>query len=74
MQAANTGLAGGSTPPGNDYDRPIIIIITLRIDNIQIINEGKQIIGFPGSTLFGLESKLVPFGREPHSVIGSSLA
>ena len=72
MQAANTGLTGGSTPSGNDYDRPIIIISTLRIDNIQIINEGKQIIGFPGSTLFGLENKLAPFGREPHSVIGSS--
>ena len=26
-QAANTGLTGGSTPYGNDYDRPIIIII-----------------------------------------------
>lgn len=72
MQAANTGLTGGSTPSGNDYDRPIIIINTLRIDSIQIINEGKQIIGFPGSTLFGLENKLAPFDREPHSVIGSS--
>ena len=72
MQAANTGLTGGSTPYGNDYDRPIIIINTLRIDSIQIINEGKQIIGFPGSTLFGLENKLAPFEREPHSVIGSS--
>ena len=72
MQAANTGLTGGSTPSGNDYDRPIIIISTLRIDNIHVINEGKQIIGFPGSTLFGLENKLAPYGREPHSVIGSS--
>ena len=26
MQAANTGLTGGSTPFGEDYDRPIIII------------------------------------------------
>ena len=72
MQAANTGLTGGSTPDGNDYDRPIVIISTMRIDNIQIINEGKQIIGFSGSTLFGLENKLAPHGREPHSVIGSS--
>ena len=72
MQAANTGLTGGSTPSGNDYDRPIIIISTLRIDSIHVINEGKQIIGFPGSTLFGLENKLAPFDREPHSVIGSS--
>jgi D-lactate dehydrogenase len=72
MQAANTGLTGGSTPNGNDYDRPIIIISTLRIDNIHIINSGKQIIGLAGSTLFGLEEKLLPFNREPHSVIGSS--
>ncbi|SVA02894.1 uncharacterized protein METZ01_LOCUS55748, partial [marine metagenome] len=72
MQAANTGLTGGSTPDGNDYDRPIVIISTMRIDNIQIINEGKQIVGFSGSTLFGLENKLEPYGREPHSVIGSS--
>jgi D-lactate dehydrogenase len=72
MQAANTGLTGGSTPYGNDYDRPVVIISTMRINEIQIINEGKQIIGFSGSTLFGLENKLAPYGREPHSVIGSS--
>ena len=72
MQAANTGLTGGSTPYGNDYDRPIIIINTMRINNIHIINKGKQIVGFAGSTLFGLENKLAPYGREPHSVIGSS--
>lgn len=72
MQAANTGLTGGSTPDGNDYDRPIVIINTMRVNSIQIINEGKQIIGFSGSTLFGLEDKLAPYGREPHSVIGSS--
>ena len=72
MQAANTGLTGGSTPDGNDYDRPIVVVSTMRIDNIQIINNGKQIIGFSGSTLFGLENKLAPYGREPHSVIGSS--
>ena len=28
MQAANTGLTGGSTPFGEDYDRPIVIINT----------------------------------------------
>ena len=40
MQGANTGLTGGSTPYGSDYDRPIIIINTMRIDNIHIINSG----------------------------------
>jgi D-lactate dehydrogenase len=72
MQAANTGLTGGSTPYGNDYDRPIVIINTMRIDNIHVINEGKQIIGLAGSTLYDLEKKLKPFKREPHSVIGST--
>lgn len=72
MQAANTGLTGGSTPDGNDYDRPIVIISTMRIDQIQLINKAQQIIGLPGSTLFGLEEILAPHGREPHSVIGSS--
>ena len=72
MQAANTGLTGGSTPYGNDYDRPVIIINTLRIKDIHIINEGRQIIGLSGSTLYGLERKLKPFDREPHSIIGST--
>ena len=45
MQAANTGLTGGSTPFGDDYDRPIVIINTMRVNDIHIINEGKQIIG-----------------------------
>tara|TARA_B110000858_G_scaffold42752_1_gene48959 strand:+ start:4394 stop:6082 length:1689 start_codon:yes stop_codon:yes gene_type:complete len=71
MQGANTGLTGGSTPYGSDYDRPIIIN-TMRIDNIHIINSGKQIVGLAGSTLYDLEKKLEPFEREPHSVIGST--
>ena len=72
MQAANTGLTGGSTPYGNDYDRPILIINTMRINGIHVINDGRQIIGLSGSTLFGLENLLAPYEREPHSVIGSS--
>tara|TARA_B110000967_G_scaffold175906_1_gene189011 strand:- start:235 stop:1926 length:1692 start_codon:yes stop_codon:yes gene_type:complete len=72
MQAANTGLTGGSTPYGNNYDRPIVIINTMRINDIQIIDKGKQIIGLAGSTLYDLEKKLKPIDREPHSVIGST--
>ena len=71
-QAANTGLTGGSTPSGNDYDRPIVIINTMRMDNIQVINDARQVVCFPGSTLNKLENVLKPHGREPHSVIGSS--
>lgn len=72
MQAANTGLTGGSTPNGKGYDRPIVIINCMRADQIQLLDDGKQIVGFAGSTLFGLEETLAPYGREPHSVIGSS--
>ena len=72
MQAANTGLTGGSTPYGNNYDRPIIIINTMRINDIQIIDNGNQVIGLAGSTLYDLENKLKPLNREPHSVIGST--
>ncbi|EMK7711300.1 D-lactate dehydrogenase [Yersinia enterocolitica] len=72
MQAANTGLTEGSTPSGDDYDRPIVILNTLRLNQIQLLNDGKQVIGFPGSTLNQLEKRLKPYDREPHSVIGSS--
>ena len=41
MQAANTGLTGGSTPFGDDYDRPVVLISTRRLAGIQVINEGR---------------------------------
>jgi D-lactate dehydrogenase len=72
MQAANTGLTGGSTPDGDDYDRDVVIISTLRMNKVQVIQNGKQVICFPGTTLDRLEKTLAPLGREPHSVIGSS--
>ena len=72
MQAANTGLTGGSTPFGDNYDRPIVILNTMRINSIHIINKGSQIVGLTGSTLYDLEKKLKPLGREPHSIIGST--
>ena len=72
MQAANTGLTGGSTPYGDNYERPVIVLNTMRIDDIHIINDGKQIIGLTGSTLYNLEKKLKPYKREPHSIIGST--
>ena len=72
MQAANTGLTGGSTPFGHDYDRSILIINVMRISAIHLINNGNQIIGLAGSTLYDLEKKLKSYEREPHSVIGST--
>ncbi|MEG1210649.1 MAG: D-lactate dehydrogenase [Leclercia sp.] len=72
MQAANTGLTEGSTPNGNDYDRDIVIISTLRLDKLHLLDKGEQVLAFPGTTLYALEKALKPLGREPHSVIGSS--
>ncbi|SNZ19042.1 D-lactate dehydrogenase [Cohaesibacter gelatinilyticus] len=71
MQAANTGLTEGSTPKGT-YDREVVLINTRRMDGLQTLDGGKQVISFPGATLFALEKLLAPLGREPHSVIGSS--
>lgn len=72
MQAANTGLTGGSTPFGDDYDRPVVLMSTRRLSGIQVINKGKQVICLAGATLDRLEKELAGFNREPHSVIGSS--
>lgn len=71
MQAANTGLTEGSTPKGT-YDRDVVLINTRRMDELQLLNQGAQVISFPGTTLFELEKQLDPLGRQPHSVIGSS--
>jgi D-lactate dehydrogenase (quinone) len=71
VQAANTGLTGGSTPWG-EYDRPVVIINTLRIRGVRPIRNGEQVVCLAGATLYELERLLRPLGREPHSVIGSS--
>ena len=72
MQAANTGLTGGSTPWGADYDREIVLISTMRLKGIHKLGQGEQVVCLPGATLDALEKTLRPLGREPHSVIGSS--
>ena len=72
MQAAKTGLTEGSTPSGDDYDREIVVINTLAMDDLIMLEDGKQVISFPGATLHKLEDQLKPFSRSPHSVIGSS--
>lgn len=71
-QAANTGVTGGSSPSAQDYDREIVIISTLRINQIHLINDAREAVCLAGSTLYELTAKLGPLGREPHSVIGSS--
>ena len=72
MQAANTGLTGGSTPSGDQYDRDVVIISTTRINRIHLIDDGRQVVCLPGARLHELEERLKPLGRNPHSVIGSS--
>ena len=72
LQAANTGLTGGSTPWGDDYDREIVLISVMRLRGIHRLGQGEQVLCLPGATLDALEKTLRPLGREPHSVIGSS--
>lgn len=71
MQAANTGLTGGSTPSG-DYECDAVIVSTMAIRGIHLIDGGRQVVCLAGATLSELEAALEPLGREPHSVIGSS--
>ncbi|GAB5097753.1 D-lactate dehydrogenase [Caballeronia sp. HLA56] len=71
-QAANTGLTGGSTPASDGYDRPVVVLNTMRLRRLDVIRNGEQVICQPGVTLDQLEKRLQPLGREPHSVIGSS--
>ncbi|MEM0909662.1 MAG: D-lactate dehydrogenase [Pseudomonadota bacterium] len=72
MQAANTGLTEGSTPSGDNYDRPVVVINTLSLDDLVLLNDGEQVLSFPGTTLHMLEQSLSEINRAPHSVIGSS--
>lgn len=72
IQAANTGLTGGSTPCGDDYPGGVVIVSTTRISRLHVIRDNTQVICLAGTTLHLLERSLAPHGREPHSVIGSS--
>jgi len=72
IQASNTGVTGGSTPYGDDYDRGVVLINTTRVEGLHLINDGTQVVCLPGTTLFHLEKALDKVGRAPHSVIGSS--
>ena len=71
IQAANTGLTQGSTPSG-PYDREVVIINTLKMNKIILLNNGENALCLPGCSLSELEQKLKPYGRLPHSVLGSS--
>jgi D-lactate dehydrogenase (quinone) len=71
IQAANTGLTEGSTPSG-EYDRDVVIINTPRLNKLDVLGSGRQIVSHAGATLHALERLLKPLGRQPHSVIGSS--
>ncbi|MEM9341489.1 MAG: D-lactate dehydrogenase [Pseudomonadota bacterium] len=70
-QATNTGLTEGSTPKGG-YERDVVLINVSRLDGLHLLQDGEQVVSFPGATLFELEKQLRPLGRTPHSVIGSS--
>jgi D-lactate dehydrogenase len=72
MQASNTSLTNGATPDAEGYDRPAVVVSTARLQDIHLLDGGRQALSFPGGTLYRLEQLLRPLGREPHSVIGSS--
>src|SRR5690606_9041074 len=72
-QAADTGLTGGSGPGDQGYDRDVVILSTLRIDQIHLVNDAREAVCLAGSTLYALEEVLTVHDREPHSVIGSSM-
>ncbi len=72
MQGAKTGLTGGSCPNGFEYDREVLIVNTSRLKGIALLEGGKQVLAFPGTTLFELTQKLKSIGRVPHSVLGST--
>ena len=54
MQATKTGLTGGSSPSGFDYDRDVVIINVARIRGLRLLRGGDQALAFPGTTLFEL--------------------
>jgi len=83
MQAANTGLTEGSTPNGNDYDRQIVIISTLRLDKLQLLDNGEQVLAFPGTTEMALYARInedgkltlvnhlgIDLGQTPEQILG----
>ncbi len=72
MQASKTGLTEGSCPSGFDYDREVVVINITRIKRIILLDEGKQVVALPGSTLHELTQELQKVNRAPHSVIGST--
>ena len=47
LQAANTGLTGGSTPWGDDYDREIVLVSLRRLKGVHLIDGGRQVVGYP---------------------------
>jgi D-lactate dehydrogenase (quinone) len=71
MQAANTGITGGSTSDGGDYDREIVIVSAPHGQDRP--HQRRTSGGLPSRRhSLQLEKALKPLGREPHSVIGSS--
>lgn len=71
VQAANTGMTGGSTPDGRS-DRGAVVINTMQLKGIHLLNAGTQVLCLPGTTLYELDRELRSLQREPHSEIGST--
>ena len=50
MQAANTGLTGGSTPAECGYPGGVAIVSTTRIRGLHLLGGGRQVVCLPGTT------------------------
>ena len=60
MPAANTGVTGGSTRFGDDCDWDVVVVGTLRLRYLLLLDGGRQVLGFPGTTLDALETASKP--------------
>jgi D-lactate dehydrogenase len=59
-QAANTGVTGGSTPDGEDYDREIVIISTLKLDTCMPLCDAQQALVFAWRYALPIRGDAVP--------------
>ena len=48
MQVANTRLPDGSAPSGR-YDRGVVQINTRRMNKLELLHDGTQVISLPGA-------------------------
>lgn len=72
-QGQNTGLTGGSVPRQNADKRPTVLISMKTFDKIFPIDDGDRVVCLAGAGLATLQKYVhTHFGRESHSILGST--